>query len=72
MAATHPMREATPNASTYVRPQDMEWKPTRFDGISIKVLYENPDKGEMTCPAQVGAGCVASVSTATPSSSRAT
>jgi quercetin dioxygenase-like cupin family protein len=27
----------------------MDWKPTRFEKISIKVLYENADKGEMTC-----------------------
>ena len=47
-AATLP-GEATPEGSTYVRPQEMEWRPTRFDGISIKVLYEDPGKGEMTC-----------------------
>jgi anti-sigma factor ChrR (cupin superfamily) len=27
----------------------MDWKPTRFEKISIKVLYENPEQGEMTC-----------------------
>ena len=27
----------------------LEWKPTRFDKISIKVLYEDAAKGEMTC-----------------------
>ena len=42
---------ATPTigGSTYVKPQDMEWEPTQFAGISIKILYEDKDKGEMTC-----------------------
>lgn len=39
----------TPNGSTYVKPQDMEWKPSQFEGIEIKVLYENKEAGEMTC-----------------------
>ncbi len=39
----------TAGASTYVKPDDMDWKPTQFEGISIKVLYEDPAKGEMTC-----------------------
>lgn len=41
--------EPTINGSTYVRPQDMAWKPTQFEGIEIKVLYEDKEKGEMTC-----------------------
>lgn len=41
--------EPTPGASSYVKPDEMEWKPTQFEGISIKVLYEDPSKGEMTC-----------------------
>jgi anti-sigma factor ChrR (cupin superfamily) len=39
----------TPHGSTYVRPQQLEWKPTQFEGISIKVLYEDAEKGELTC-----------------------
>lgn len=39
----------TLGGSTYVRPSDMDWKPTRFDKVSIKVLYENAERGEMTC-----------------------
>ena len=27
----------------------MDWKPTRFEKVSIKVLYEDPERGEMTC-----------------------
>jgi quercetin dioxygenase-like cupin family protein len=27
----------------------MDWKPTRFEKVSIKVLYEDPGRGEMTC-----------------------
>ena len=44
-------RTLTPTigGSTYVKPSDMEWKPTRFDKVSIKVLYEDPERGEMTC-----------------------
>lgn len=44
-----PRLEATPSGSTYVKPQETEWKPTQFEGISIKVLYEDPAKGELTC-----------------------
>ncbi len=39
----------TIGGSTYVKPSDMDWKATRFEKISIKVLYENPERGEMTC-----------------------
>jgi anti-sigma factor ChrR (cupin superfamily) len=41
--------EPTIGGSIYLRPQDMAWEPTQFDGISIKVLYEDKEKGEMTC-----------------------
>lgn len=41
--------DSTPQGSTYVKPQDLDWSPTRFEGISIKVLYEDEAKGEMTC-----------------------
>ena len=40
---------ATIGGSTYVKPSKMDWKPTRFEKVSIKVLYEDPDRGEMTC-----------------------
>ena len=39
----------TIGGSTYVVPADMEWGPSQFEGISIKVLYENKEAGEMTC-----------------------
>ena len=39
----------TIGGSTYVKPSEMDWKPTRFEKVSIKVLYEDPDRGEMTC-----------------------
>src|SRR5262249_42104260 len=45
----HVTMEPTPGASTYVKPDDLDWKPTQLEGISIKVLYEDPAKGEMTC-----------------------
>ncbi len=41
--------EPTIGGSTYVKPQDIEWAPTPFEGISIKVLYEDKEKGETTC-----------------------
>jgi anti-sigma factor ChrR (cupin superfamily) len=39
----------TIGGSTYVKPSEMEWRPTRFDEVSIKVLYEDAERGEMTC-----------------------
>jgi quercetin dioxygenase-like cupin family protein len=42
-------RSATIGGSVYIKPQDIAWQPTQFAGISIKVLYEDTDKGEMTC-----------------------
>ncbi len=44
-----PTLEPTANGSIYVQPDAMEWKPTQFAGISIKVLYEDKERGEMTC-----------------------
>jgi anti-sigma factor ChrR (cupin superfamily) len=41
--------EPTIGGSTYVTPANMEWSPTRFEKVSIKVLYENKEQGEMTC-----------------------
>ena len=40
--------EPTAGGSVYVRPQDMDWKDTQFEGIQAKVLFENKDAGEMT------------------------
>ncbi|MDF1722583.1 MAG: cupin domain-containing protein [Minwuia sp.] len=39
----------TIGGSTYVVPDDMDWKPNQFEGIQIKVLYENKAAGELTC-----------------------
>src|ERR1041384_2217028 len=41
--------QPTIGGSVYVKPQDMEWEPTQFPGISIKTLYEDKEKGELTC-----------------------
>jgi anti-sigma factor ChrR (cupin superfamily) len=41
--------EPTANGSTYVKCGDMDWKPSQFEGIEIKVLYENKAAGELTC-----------------------
>lgn len=39
----------TTNGSTYVKPQDIAWRPSQFPGIEIKILYEDASRGEMTC-----------------------
>jgi anti-sigma factor ChrR (cupin superfamily) len=39
----------TIGGSTYVKPSEIDWKPTRFEKVSIKVLYEDRERGEMTC-----------------------
>ena len=41
--------QATVGASTYVRPQEMEWAPTQFEKVFMKVLYQDKAKGELTC-----------------------
>jgi quercetin dioxygenase-like cupin family protein len=41
--------EPTVGGSVYVKPQDFDWKPSQFEGIEIKVLYEDKARGEMTC-----------------------
>ncbi len=38
----------TPGGSTYVDPAQMEWQPSQFDRIAMKVLYRDEAKGEMT------------------------
>ncbi len=40
--------EPTVDGSTYVKPQEMDWQDTQFDGIQAKVMYENKEAGEMT------------------------
>lgn len=41
--------EPTPGGSVYLKPQDMDWRPSQFEGVDIKVLYENKEAGELTC-----------------------
>jgi quercetin dioxygenase-like cupin family protein len=48
----------TLGGSTYVNPDRMEWNKTRFDKVSIKVLYENKERGEMTCLLKLDPGAV--------------
>jgi len=40
--------EPTQGGSTYVNPQEMEWVPSQFPSIAMKVLYRNEAAGEMT------------------------
>jgi anti-sigma factor ChrR (cupin superfamily) len=49
MATRKPKVEPTRGGSVYVDPSKIDWSPSQFPGISIKVLYENREKGEMTC-----------------------
>tara|TARA_Y100000588_G_C13323137_1_gene530698 strand:+ start:66 stop:452 length:387 start_codon:yes stop_codon:yes gene_type:complete len=49
MTKREPKVQATIGASTYVDPKQIEWSPSQFKGIEIKVLYEKREKGEMTC-----------------------
>ena len=49
MATRKPKIEPTLGGSTYVDPSAMEWRPSQFKGIQIKVLFEDQSKGEMTC-----------------------
>jgi ChrR Cupin-like domain len=42
-------KEPTPGGSVYVKPVNIDWKPSQFEGIQIKVLYERPETGELTC-----------------------
>jgi anti-sigma factor ChrR (cupin superfamily) len=48
-ATQKPGAQPTIGGSVYVKPQELDWEPTQFEGISIKVLYEDKPKGEMTC-----------------------
>ena len=40
-ATQKPAAQPTIGGSVYVKPQDIAWEPTQFDGISIKVLAAN-------------------------------
>jgi anti-sigma factor ChrR (cupin superfamily) len=40
--------QPTINGSTYVDPAAMDWQPSQFDKIAMKVLYRDDAKGEMT------------------------
>ena len=49
-------KHPTPGGATYVQPGRMTWASTQFDKVSIKVLYENKAKGEMTCLLRLDSG----------------
>ena len=57
MATIKSKVQPTIGASTYVDPSQIEWQPSQFEGIQIKVLYVVKEKGEMTCSSQMGTGC---------------
>jgi len=37
-----------PLASRYVSPDDLDWSPTRFPGIDVKILMRDEERGLMT------------------------
>ena len=47
--AKRPKVQPTIGGSTYVQPQDMEWAPTQFEKVYVKALYQDKEKGELTC-----------------------
>ena len=47
-AARRARMKPTVNGSTYVKPQQLEWKKTEFDKVCLKVLDEEKEKGEST------------------------
>jgi quercetin dioxygenase-like cupin family protein len=51
-------QQPTIGGSIYVRPQDLGWKPTQIDKVSIKVLYENKEAGESTVLLKLEPGAV--------------
>ena len=48
--------QATPGGSIYVHASRMDWQPWRVPGATIKVLYEDSSKGELTCLLKFPAG----------------
>ena len=40
--------QPTIGGSTYVDPSTMDWMPSQFEKIAMKVLYRDEEKGEMT------------------------
>ncbi len=40
--------EPTPNGSVYVDPKQMEWVPSQFENIAMKVLHRDDEEGSMT------------------------
>lgn len=40
--------EPTQGGSFYIDPESMDWQPSQFEKISMKVLYRNDEEGEMT------------------------
>lgn len=44
--------------SRFVDVDDLPWQPTRFDGVEIKILVENPDTGEHTSLTRMAPGAV--------------
>lgn len=40
--------EPTQGGSVYVDPEELEWQPSQFPKIQMKVLYRNDAEGEMT------------------------
>jgi len=44
--------------SHYIDPADLEWQPTPFEGIKIKVLYKDPSSGMSTVLFKMDPGAI--------------
>lgn len=42
--------------STFVDVVGMSWKPSKFPGVDVKILYENPQTGLLTVMTRMAAG----------------
>jgi len=59
MDAVTPKQHVTADEHSHlVKPQDMEWKPTRFAGCEIKTLLMDPKTGLMTALMRFAPGAV--------------
>ena len=59
MDAVTPKQNVTADQHSHlVKPQDMEWKPTRFPGCEVKTLLMDPSTGLMTALMRFAPGAV--------------
>lgn len=60
MSTKHQAILSTPQAgSQYLESIKMPWEPTDNEGYKVKTLYEDPERGELTCLFRMEPGAVA-------------